>query len=158
MVALAFVLAACGDSTSTTSPASVSTLGAATTAVSTVPAATTVPATTVPAAAVAPATTEAPATTAPATTVDPDAPIEINIDFYEGQASGPGRSEVNKGDMIEIVVTSDVADEVHVHGYDVYADVAAGDTVRIAFAATIQGIFEVELEGARAPLLELVVN
>lgn len=150
VVALALVATACGDTTATTVVAPTS--AAATTAAP--------PVTTSPAPPVAPPTTAsattAPATTAPATTVAP--PIAVAIDFYEGQVSGPGRFEVNKGDEVEIVVTSDVADEVHIHGYDLLADVAAGGTVSIAFEATIQGIFEVEMEGARAPLLELVVN
>ena len=52
----------------------------------------------------------------------------------------------------------DAADEVHVHGYDFSSDVEAGDTVTIEFTADIAGVFEVELEDARLPILELVVE
>ena len=71
---------------------------------------------------------------------------------------GPERLEVDKGAMVTLVVTSDVAEEVHVHGYDIFADVAAGDTAALTFEASIQGIFEVELEGSATPVLELVVS
>ncbi len=36
------------------------------------------------------------------------------------------RAEANKGDPVVVIVRSDVADEVHVHGYDLMADVAPG--------------------------------
>jgi hypothetical protein len=156
LLALLTLVAACGDTATTTAPPSTAaTTTLDTTAATTTPV-TTAPATTTPV-TTAPATTAA-TTTAPITTIDPDAPIVVDIDFSAGQASGPGRLEVNKGDKIEIVLTSDVTDELHVHGYDLFADVTAGESVSIAFEATIQGIFEVELERARAPLLELVVN
>lgn len=66
--------------------------------------------------------------------------------------------EYDAGDPIRIEVTSDVADEVHVHGYDLMQDVAAGGTVSFDFPAEIEGIFEVELEGRKEQILELRVN
>ena len=59
---------------------------------------------------------------------------------------GIQRATVKKGQKVAIVVHSDVADEVHVHGYDLHKDVTAGGTVRIVFQATIPGVFEAELE------------
>ena len=41
------------------------------------------------------------------------------------------RAEANKGDPVVVIVRSDVADEVHVHGYDLMADVAPGKPARI---------------------------
>ena len=64
---------------------------------------------------------------------------------------GIQRATVKKGQKVAIVVHSDVADEVHVHGYDLHKDVDAGGTVRIVFPATITGVFEAELESRRAP-------
>jgi plastocyanin len=66
--------------------------------------------------------------------------------------------EYDAGDEIRFEVTSDVADEVHVHGYDLMQDVSAGDTVSFDFPAEIEGIFEVELEGRREQIAELRVN
>jgi len=63
-----------------------------------------------------------------------------------------------KGDRIRFQVDSDVGDEVHVHGYDLSEDVEAGGSVRFDFPASIEGIFEVELEGRHAQIAELRVN
>jgi hypothetical protein len=66
--------------------------------------------------------------------------------------------EYNAGDQIRFEVDSDVADEIHVHGYDLMKDVPAGGSVTFTFPAEIEGIFEVELEGRREQIAELRVN
>ena len=66
--------------------------------------------------------------------------------------------EYDAGDQIRFEVKSDVADEVHVHGYDLMEDVPAGGTVSFDFPADIEGIFEAELEGRKEQILELRVN
>jgi Cu-Zn family superoxide dismutase len=66
--------------------------------------------------------------------------------------------EYDAGDQIRFEVSSDVADEVHVHGYDLMQNVAAGGTVSFDFPAEIEGIFEVELEGRKEQIAELRVN
>jgi heme/copper-type cytochrome/quinol oxidase subunit 2 len=65
---------------------------------------------------------------------------------------------VDKGDAVTIRVTSDVADEVHVHGYDLMQDVAPGAPVQVHFTATIAGRFEIELESRSTPIAELEVR
>jgi hypothetical protein len=47
---------------------------------------------------------------------------------------------------------------VHVHGYDIAKEVAAGGTVVIAFKAKLPGRFEVELERSGVQLAELSVT
>jgi hypothetical protein len=71
---------------------------------------------------------------------------------------GIKRATVKKGDKVVLVVTSDVADEVHLHGYDLMKDVSAGGTVRIAFVASIPGRFEAELEDRGVQIADLTVN
>jgi hypothetical protein len=66
--------------------------------------------------------------------------------------------EYSAGDEIRFEVTSDVADEVHVHGYDLMQEVAAGGTVSFDFPAEIEGIFEAELEGRKEQIAEIRVN
>jgi hypothetical protein len=66
--------------------------------------------------------------------------------------------EYSAGDEIRFRVESDVADEVHVHGYDLSEDVPAGGTVSFEFPAEIEGIFEIELEGRKEQIAELRVN
>ena len=64
----------------------------------------------------------------------------------------------NKGEEVRFKVDSDVSDEVHMHGYDIMKDVKAGGAVTFDFPATIEGIFEAELEGRKDQILELRVN
>jgi hypothetical protein len=66
--------------------------------------------------------------------------------------------EFSAGDQIAFTVESDVADEVHVHGYDLMEDVPAGGSVEFSFPAEIEGIFEVELEGRGEQIAEVRVN
>ena len=87
----------------------------------------------------------------------PDA-VEIEIEVEDGQVRGPGEFEVQHGERVRLVVESDVSDEVHVHGYDLLADVTPDEPAVIVFRADAPGVFEVELEGAGLPLLELTVT
>lgn len=64
----------------------------------------------------------------------------------------------NKGDRIRFKVDSDVSDEVHLHGYDVMKDVKAGGSVSFDVPATIEGVFEAELEGRKEQIAEITVN
>jgi hypothetical protein len=64
----------------------------------------------------------------------------------------------NKGEEVRFKVDSDVSDEVHMHGYDIMKDVKAGESVSFDFPATIEGVFEAELEGRKEQILELTVN
>jgi len=64
----------------------------------------------------------------------------------------------NQGEQVRFKVDSDVSDEVHMHGYDIMKDVKAGGSVSFDFPATIEGVFEAELEGRKEQILELTVN
>ena len=76
-----------------------------------------------------------------------------------GTVSGTdGREEVRLGEQVVVRVTSDVDEEVHVHGYDLMADVAAGQTVEIPLTADVPGVFEVELEDSGQQLFQLRVS
>lgn len=66
--------------------------------------------------------------------------------------------EYGAGEEVRFRVRSDVADEVHVHGYDVMQEVPAGGSVSFSFPADIEGIFEVELEEHQEQIAELRVN
>src|SRR2546423_4401971 len=65
---------------------------------------------------------------------------------------------VNKGNPVRFSVTSDVADEVHVHGYDFHKDVAKGGTVSFAFPAKVDGDFVIELESRSEQIAALRVE
>lgn len=63
-----------------------------------------------------------------------------------------------KGQTVRFKVDSDVADEIHVHGFDKHADVAAGGSVGFTFPASSDGKYEVELEKAGVQIASLVVQ
>lgn len=73
-------------------------------------------------------------------------------------AGGIKKITVKKGDQVRIVVKSDTADEVHLHGYDIHKDVKAGGSVTYNFKATIDGGFVMELEGRKEQIAELAVE
>jgi hypothetical protein len=80
------------------------------------------------------------------------------IKIENGQpVGGVQEIEVQKGDRIAFVVDSDVDEEVHLHGYDIAEDVSAGGTVGFSVPATIEGVFEVELEHSVVPIAEISV-
>ena len=63
-----------------------------------------------------------------------------------------------QGDTVRFRVRSDVADEVHVHGYHLMKDVEPGETVTFSFPAEITGIFEIELEERGEQIAQLRVD
>lgn len=99
-------------------------------------------------------------TTTNATTQHEDAGAAVpTIAVRDGEpAGGIAELEYSAGEEIRFRVSSDAAEEIHVHGYDVSKDVPAGGTVTFAFPAEIEGIFEVELEGLGTQIAELRVN
>ena len=89
----------------------------------------------------------------------PAKPTTVRVVVRGGvPAGGVVRESTDKGDRVVVLVTSDVADHVHVHGYDLMRDVAPGAPARIAFPATIPGRFEIELEDRGVQIAELTVN
>lgn len=53
---------------------------------------------------------------------------------------------VKQGQKVVLKVTSDIADQVHLHGYDLSKEVAPGQEAVIEFAADKTGRFDLELE------------
>ena len=93
------------------------------------------------------------------TAPQPEQPIVVRVRVVNGAPKGGiVRKAVKKGDRVVVVVTSDVADHVHLHGYDVFRDVAAGGTARIRFRATLPGRFEVELESRGVQIADLTIE
>ena len=64
---------------------------------------------------------------------------------------------VKKGHRARFTVTADVADEIHVHGYDLHKDVTKGETVSFDFPAKMDGGFVVELESRSEQIASLKV-
>ena len=87
---------------------------------------------------------------------EPDVQI-VRLNVRAGEAHIE-RVDVPLDKRVVLLVRADVADEVHVHGYDLMAAVALGQPARIAFRATIPGQFEVELEDAQRQIAQLTVE
>jgi hypothetical protein len=68
------------------------------------------------------------------------------------------RVRVDIGQKVRIQVQADRSEEVHVHGYDLKADVAPGRPAVLDFTADVPGVFEVELEQSELKLFELQVQ
>jgi hypothetical protein len=86
-------------------------------------------------------------------------PAVQTIRVVDGQPQGGIKTvSFKKGDRIRLKVQSDVADEIHVHGYDLKKDVEKGGSVQFDFPATIEGRFEVELENAGTQIANLEVT
>jgi hypothetical protein len=86
------------------------------------------------------------------------APLVIKVDKDGSPVGGVQKLTVNKGEDIRFTVESAIADEVHLHGYDVGKDVEAGGSVTFDVPATIEGVFEAEMEGRGDQILDLTVN
>jgi hypothetical protein len=99
-------------------------------------------------------TTEPPATTAP----KPPEVVTIRITVSGDTAPEVRRFSVKQGRKVKLVVTSALADHVHLHGYDLMVDVAPGSPGTINFTATAPGLFEIELEDRGLPIAELEVR
>ncbi len=91
--------------------------------------------------------------------VVPDAEMAlIQIELGDnGPVGGVQRIAVDLGAAVNIEVTGDSADEVHIHGYDLFLEVVDG-VARLSFDALIPGRFEIELEGSGQLLAELTVS
>ncbi len=78
--------------------------------------------------------------------------------LVDGRIEAERRYEVSFGDTVELRVTSDVADEVHLHGYDLYLQLQPGAEAVLTFEANLPGVWEAELHDANRELFQLEVS
>jgi hypothetical protein len=99
------------------------------------------------------------ASAAPTPTAPPAPQVRaIEVAYAGGQVTGSsGREEVRLGEQVVLRFSSDVAEEVHVHGYDLEVALPAGGSAEIPVSATIPGVFEVELHESGKVLYQLRV-
>jgi FtsP/CotA-like multicopper oxidase with cupredoxin domain len=105
--------------------------------------------------------------TAPAETEEeppppPPEPEVTRIQMRGGSVVGGAQDiEVEPGDTVRIVATSDVQDEIHLHGYDITRNAAPGQPARFRFRADAEGAFEIEShvaeDAGRDPLVARLV-
>jgi hypothetical protein len=109
-----------------------------------------------------PATTPSPLAAASATPTAAASPTPtvrtVAVAYAGGEVTGTsGREEVPVGEQVVLRISSDVAEEVHVHGYDLEGAIPAGGSVDIPLTASIPGVFEVELHDSGKVLFQLRV-
>jgi hypothetical protein len=94
---------------------------------------------------------------APATKIRSSPPTTIVV--REGvPLGGTHLLTFKQGTLINLTVRSDVADEVHFHGYDIHKDISPGHPVHFLIRATIQGSYPVELEQHQETLAQVTVE
>jgi hypothetical protein len=109
------------------------------------------------------------ATATPAATNPPEDGATVTPDATETPTPTPTppplltggkvtKLEAKQGDTVRFRVRSPVAEEVHVHTYDIMKDLEPNKTVTVSFKATITGIFEIEFEQAGEQIAELRVD
>jgi FtsP/CotA-like multicopper oxidase with cupredoxin domain len=72
-------------------------------------------------------------------------------------ASGSSVIQVREGDRVRLELTTDTADELHVHGYDLHLNTHPGEMVSLNFVAKRTGRFGLELHRAELELGALEV-
>ena len=112
---------------------------------------------------ISPSTPSTPSTTttssptgSPSRSESPERTV-IEVTYRDGAVQGPTSFTVTQGDRVRILVHADVSDEVHLHGYDLMADVTPDEPAMIDFIANAAGVYEVELEDRGEPLFELEI-
>lgn len=71
--------------------------------------------------------------------------------------SGQSTITVKEGDKVTLKITSDEAEEFHIHGYDQSVELLKNKMVELSFTANITGRFELELEESKTELGALEV-
>lgn len=101
----------------------------------------------------------APAAATPEPTVTPDDAQVVSLTVAGGQVTGDtGRVEVPLGTTVRLTITTDAADQVHVHGFELTQALTPGQATQLEFVADQAGIFEVELHDTRMVLTRLQVS
>jgi hypothetical protein len=98
--------------------------------------------------------------TAPTVTTRSPESLATRIEVANSEpVGGVKKISVKKGERIRFFVQSaDTTDEVHLHGYDVAKELSPGHPVRFDVPATLDGVFEAELEDAKQQILQLTVE
>jgi hypothetical protein len=102
---------------------------------------------------------ETPSTSRERRMPDPSVHREVfEINIRNGQVvSGSPLLQAHEGDEITLKIASDRSDEVHLHGYDLHADLVPGGTTTLAFTATRTGRFGMEMHRSHTELGALEV-
>lgn len=98
----------------------------------------------------------------PSNTADPsgeEADVTIDVVIANGKVSPSGVSvKAKAGQTVRITGTSDVEDELHIHGYEKALELAPGKPKALTFKADTKGTFEIETHESAKLVAKLVVS
>lgn len=95
--------------------------------------------------------------TAPLVEAPPNG-VVVSVLFEQGRlARKSGQVGVERGSTVLLAVSADVADEIHLHGYERVARTNPGDRAVLEFTADRPGVYIAELERSGVRLLEVTV-
>jgi hypothetical protein len=99
-------------------------------------------------------------TTPPAKPTTPAADVVVDVTIANGKVSAGGHAVVKakSGQSVLINAVSDVADSLHVHGYDKTLDLKPGKSASVTFKTDTKGIFEVETHESGKLVFKLQVS
>jgi Multicopper oxidase len=78
-----------------------------------------------------------------------DKPQAFQINVKGGVVDGDTQTfTVKKNDRVQIVVSSDAPDQIHLHGYDIEKEATPGKPARFDFKANVEGAYIIESHAA----------
>ena len=99
-----------------------------------------------------------PSPSAPMSTFD-QAAVLIVANVADGKISPNTQTiKAKQGQKVMVTVTSDEADELHVHGYDKEVELQAGKPGSVTFTADTKGTFEIETHESGKLVAKLIVQ
>lgn len=107
----------------------------------------------------APAPADRAAVPAAADPAVPPREVLADITVQDGRrVSGPALIAATQGQVLRLRVSSNRADEMHLHGYDRTLKLAAGAPAELTLELALSGRFEIELHHAHSALAVLEVQ
>lgn len=86
-------------------------------------------------------------------------PQHVNFQFQvRGSSMSPDQATAHQGDTVNMTVSTDKAEEIHLHGYDFKFEPKPGQPATKTFTADKTGSFEIEIEDSSTHLGELQVQ
>jgi hypothetical protein len=97
------------------------------------------------------------ASTSASTSAETGKRLQITVNGKQ-VSPAPGTFELGVGEKLTLTVTSDVANELHVHGFDVEQELRPGRPATLELVGKEQGTFEVETHEPALLLTKIAVR
>jgi hypothetical protein len=86
-------------------------------------------------------------------------PVTLALSVTGTTMSPTATPTVDQNDMVTMTVTTDQAEEIHLHGYDIHFEIPGpGQSVTHTFKADKSGRFDMEIEASSTGVGTFVVN